>query len=211
MADPSDFGTITASFRTLFQAFIGSYSYLDDYPNYAMSYQILMIMHVFVSNIFLMNYLVAILSTVYSYMTEVGEFQFRVKKYEFIEKYSIPMLEEGYKELVLHPAPVNFFTIPLYLGIINRSAMKKIGNYFSKIMYWLETIPFIFLFILYEFVIMPIAYFKQIVNFIFKSNWRNILCLLPFWVLCGPFIIFFIGFLGDIMNLMTVLFDYGEM
>lgn len=43
-----------------------------------MSYEILIIFHVFMSNIFLMNYLIAILSTVYSYMHEVGEFEFRV-------------------------------------------------------------------------------------------------------------------------------------
>lgn len=73
------------------------------------------------SNIFLMNYLIAILSTVYNYMVEIGEFEFRVNKYEFIEKYSVPMLEVGYRELVLHPPPLNFFTIPLYFGIFNRT------------------------------------------------------------------------------------------
>lgn len=125
--DPDDYGTLGISFKTLFIAFIGEYFYFDEYPNYAMSYQILIIVHIFLSHIFLMNYLIAILSTVYSYMNEVGEFEFRVNKYNFIEKYSIPMLEPGYKELVVHPPPVNFFTIPLYFGVFSRTCINSIG------------------------------------------------------------------------------------
>lgn len=61
---PDKYGSIALSFRSLFDAMIGTYEYADD-SNYAMSSSILTIVHLFLSNIFLMNYLVAILSTVY--------------------------------------------------------------------------------------------------------------------------------------------------
>ena len=57
--------------------------------NYEMSFSIAMMIHVFISNIFLLNYLVAILSTVYEIMFEGGEFQYKSMKYRFIEKYSV--------------------------------------------------------------------------------------------------------------------------
>lgn len=77
-----------------------------------MSFSILMMSHVFVSNIFLMNYLIAILSTVYTLMMDVGEFEYKSDRYQYIEKYSIPMLDQNnYKELVVHPAPMNFFSL----------------------------------------------------------------------------------------------------
>lgn len=68
------------SFRTLFDAFIGAYEYSDN-EAYLMSSSILTMVHVFISNIFLFNYLVAILSTVYNIMEDEGEFSFKANKY----------------------------------------------------------------------------------------------------------------------------------
>jgi hypothetical protein len=74
MPDPDRFGSLSNTLRTLFDALIGEYAYLDEAPNFALSFQLLMMLHVFISNIFLLNYLVAILSTVFIIMTELGEF-----------------------------------------------------------------------------------------------------------------------------------------
>ena len=120
-----------------------------------------MIFHVFMSNIFLLNYLVAILSTVFIIMTEYGEFEFRCNKYQYIEKYSTPMLDkDGYKELVIHPPPLNFLTLPIVFGTFSRGCMRGYGECFSKFMFWLENLPFIFVFLAYELSLVPIAYFK---------------------------------------------------
>lgn len=48
-----------------------------------------MFLHIYIANIFLLNYLVAILSTVYSDMMEIGEFSFLCNKYLYIERYNI--------------------------------------------------------------------------------------------------------------------------
>jgi hypothetical protein len=61
--------TIGLSTRTMFDAMMANYSYTSD-TSYIVGFSILMIIHVFISNIFLVNYLVAILSTVYEIMRE---------------------------------------------------------------------------------------------------------------------------------------------
>jgi hypothetical protein len=63
-ADPSEYGTLSLSVTTLFSAMTAQYDY--NVPNnYMISLSIFLDIHVFLSNVFLMNYLIAILSTVY--------------------------------------------------------------------------------------------------------------------------------------------------
>lgn len=51
---------------------------------------------------------------------------------------------------------------------------------------------------------------KQIINFAIKSNFKTLIPLLIFWVTCGFLVLIVVGFLGDMLNLMRVLCDYGE-
>lgn len=209
LPDSDRFGNISLSIRTLFNALTGDYDYLDEAPKWALSFQLLMIFHVFMSNIFLLNYLVAILSTVFTLMTEYGEFEYKCNKYQYIEKYSTPMLDkDGYKELVIHPPPLNFLTVPILLGAFSRSCMRGYGECFSKFMFWIENVPFIFWFLAQEVFLIPVAYVKQLFNFIAKSNWKNFLLIVPFWVVFGIPICLVVGLLGDMMNFLSVLCDY---
>lgn len=48
-----------------------------------------MYFHVYIANIFMLNYLVAILATVYEDMLEQGDFIYKCKKYFYIERYMI--------------------------------------------------------------------------------------------------------------------------
>lgn len=45
---------------------------------------IFMVLHIYIANIFMLNYLVAILSTVYELMMEKGDFKFKCYKYNYI-------------------------------------------------------------------------------------------------------------------------------
>ena len=82
--------------RSMFHAMMGNYTFDID-EKYLISYSILMSLHVFVAGIFLLNYLIAILATVYDMMHDFGEFSFKSNKYQFIEKYSIAMNDKtGY-------------------------------------------------------------------------------------------------------------------
>jgi len=124
-----------------------------------------MMSHVFISNVFLLNYLVAILSTVYEMMRDLGEFQFKSDRYQYIEKYTIPMMDENYyKELVIHPPPLNFFSMFLIPFSLSRDSMKRVGIIFSKLIYWFENLLFIFIFLAREFILAPVIYLKILGN-----------------------------------------------
>lgn len=62
----------------------------DDSP-YKLENDLLMIFHILISNVFLLNYLVAILATVYENMLEKGDFAYKSNKYMYIERFYIPM------------------------------------------------------------------------------------------------------------------------
>ena len=47
--------------------------------------------HIFISNIFLLNYLVAILGSVYEEGVEIGDFLFKSNKYQYVERYWIAL------------------------------------------------------------------------------------------------------------------------
>ncbi len=61
------FGSLTTTVRTLFDAALAVYDY-NDMGGRTLSYSILIIFHVFFSNVLLLNYLIAILSTTYDNM-----------------------------------------------------------------------------------------------------------------------------------------------
>lgn len=123
--------------------------------------------HKFISSIFLMNFLIAILSAVFDYMQDKGEFEYKRMKYDFIEKYSIALMEPwGYYELVIHPPPVNFFTFFLVFFIIKGSIMQNAARVFAKFMFWFENFFYLIYFIGYEFILCPFIILKVLVNII---------------------------------------------
>ena len=77
-------GIVTA--RSLFDTMLGNYGYAvtgedDDF------HASVLVLHIFISNIFLLNYLIAILSTVYEEMAGLGDFAYKSNKYQYIERF----------------------------------------------------------------------------------------------------------------------------
>ena len=66
--------------RTLFDAAMAVYDY-DNMGGRSLSYSILMVFHVFFSNVLLLNYLIAILSTTYDNMKKSGIFKYKKNLY----------------------------------------------------------------------------------------------------------------------------------
>lgn len=58
-------------------------------PGREISSSLLMMFHVFFSNILLLNYLIAILSTTYENMKQTGIFRYKVNLYQYCEKYLV--------------------------------------------------------------------------------------------------------------------------
>lgn len=75
-SEAMNFDSYFYAMRSVFDAMLGNYSFDVD-PAYEVSYSIFMSLHVFVIAIFLLNYLIAILSMVYEEMNEKGEFSFK--------------------------------------------------------------------------------------------------------------------------------------
>ena len=65
---------IYTTMRALIDYFLANYSVKDMGPSYNTSHSILYIIHVTISNIFLLNFLVAILQTVFDIMITNGDF-----------------------------------------------------------------------------------------------------------------------------------------
>jgi hypothetical protein len=55
---------------------------------------------------------------------------------------AVPMIDkDGYKELVIHPPPLNFLTIFVVFGVFKRSCMKSLGDTFSNLFFGWRIFP----------------------------------------------------------------------
>lgn len=68
-----DYHSVFTTLRALVDYFLANFS-VKDMGSFATSHSILYIVHVTISNIFLLNFLVAILQTVYDIMIKNGDF-----------------------------------------------------------------------------------------------------------------------------------------
>lgn len=67
--------------------------HFDELNPYKVENDIWMLVHVMIGNIFLLNYLIAILATIYEDMLPKGKFAYESNKYMYIERFFIPMLD----------------------------------------------------------------------------------------------------------------------
>jgi len=207
--DIEKYGKFSSSARSLFDAMLGNYEYITD-PDFRLSFSVLMMVHIFISNIFLLNYLVAILSTVYEIMIEYGEFSYKSNKYEFIEKYSIALLDQkGYCELVVHPPPLNFFALFIMPCIVKESWMKKGANFLATAMFWFENFFYLLFFTIYEFIFCPIILLRVFYNILRLSSWSMLLPFFFLWLFIGPFLLLF-GILKDQLYMVKLLCDLHD-
>jgi hypothetical protein len=117
---------------------LGMYIY-DVRKDQEMAHTVFMCFHLYIANIFLLNYLVAILSTIYENMEETGDFKFKCFKYKFIERYEIAFLDtNGYTELVIHPPPFNLPLMCLFPALWDEDKMRRWSHKYSIIQFWVE-------------------------------------------------------------------------
>ena len=65
--------------------------FFGDQSSFKIENDVWMLFHMLVSHVFLLNYLIAILATVYENMLEKGDFAYKSNKYMYIERFYIPM------------------------------------------------------------------------------------------------------------------------
>jgi hypothetical protein len=190
--------------RTLFNAVVAQYDY-DNMEGREVSHSMLTILHVFFTNIILMNYLIAILSSTYEKMRQSGVFSFKVNLYQYCERYLIAFNDRDYGEIVLHAPPLSYIWSILLPFMWSRTVVAALTKVISYLMFWIENIVFIAFFILLEFALMPIAYFKIWFNIITNSS--SILIMFTnsvFYAFAGFGIMFWV-LLKDIAYLIKIL------
>jgi len=205
----SNYDSYFYAMRTVFDGMLAVYSY-EIQEEYGISYSIFTVTHVFIINIFLLNYLVAILSMVYNEMHERGEFSFKSNKYMFIEKYKIAMEDKtGYAQLVIYPPPLNFFSLFIMPFTLSKGNMLRMSSGYQKFIYWVENFFFSIAFLFYEFLFLPFIYLKVFYNVIKLSSWDNLMIVFFIWLIAGPFFLLF-NIVVDFYNFMKILCDMDE-
>jgi hypothetical protein len=159
------------------------------------SYSILIIIYVFLSNVLLLNYLIAILSTTYTNMKQSGTFKYRKNLLFYCERFLLAFENEAYGEIVLHPPPLSYGCLILLPYLWNEKKMLKNSKKFSIAMFWIENVTGIFAFIIYELILVPFSYWKTALNLLQGSGSGTIRtlweCLI--WFIIGiPFNIYLV-------------------
>ena len=77
---PEYYGSVPLAFRSLFDLMVAEFEYVD-FGSFNTSHSVLLMLHTLIANIFLINFLVAIIQTVYEFMIEGGEFSYKTLKF----------------------------------------------------------------------------------------------------------------------------------
>ena len=96
---------------------MANYDY-ESMPGREISYSCLIIFHVFVANILLMNYLIAILSTTYDGMKQNGVFKYKVALYTYSERFIAAFRDRDYGEFVLYPPPLTYIALLFLVPVV---------------------------------------------------------------------------------------------
>ena len=168
-------------------------------------YSVIIIFHLFMLNILLLNFMVAILSTTYGLMLESGSFMYKCALYEYCERYMIAFKNEAYGELVLHAPPINILVVLLLPFTPFKKVMPYVSLYFSYFNFWLENLVLIFLFIMFEIMLMPLVFIKTYYNIMYStpgpfSTVFNLMRWTGFGIVYMAFML-----IKDVYNLLRIL------
>ena len=212
-----DYDSLFTTLRAMIDYFLANY-HDKDMGNFNTSHSVLVIIHVVISNMFLLNFLVAILTTVYEIMHRNGDFYAIEYQYLFITKYMKAMEEDnGYDKLILYPPPLNFFLIPLIVVTPSRRLTKKVSRFISQVIFWFENIFLILFFFFYMVCHTPMILIKITYQIMSKIDgfWAK-LGYFILWSLFGIFYMLYLNLVDTCMfvNILcletSIVFDQGE-
>lgn len=108
---------------TTFDFTLGAYSYVGAQNEYV--YSAIIVGHLFIINILLLNFMIAILSTTIEVMSADGSFQYKIQLYNYCERFMLAFETPAYGELVIHAPPLNIFCVLLLPFVVSPKAMEK--------------------------------------------------------------------------------------
>jgi len=160
-------------------------------------FTIIQIGNLFIINILMLNFMVAILSTSYEEMLESGSFKYKCALFDYCERYMIAFSDEKLGEIVVHPPPINVSVILILPFLLLPEKpfnkwMPKISKIFSKCNYWIENVVGLICFIAFECVLWPFVFLITFRTVITTSSgnykWINFIR----WAILGNFYLFYI-------------------
>ena len=193
--------------RAMFDCMMGGHDWsgLPNELRYDPIHILFWLLHIYISHIFLLNYLVAILATVYGEMQEVGIFSWNVNRYQFIERYNIAFQDiNGYFELILHAPPINILLVSILPSIFAADKMQQAQKVFSVCMFWGENLVIFIPYQLFkEVILIPWNYLRTMYYILERG--KGILYVLG-WMLVGPFYLTYC-LVYDMFNFIKLLCD----
>ena len=202
--DYGSWGTLPYAVRTLFDAMLGNYLQLT-YSRRDLEYKIIFTLFMLVSHIFLLNFLIAILSLTYVEMSERGKFEFLRNRYQYIEKFMTPLKNEnGYQELIIQPSPVNMLSFPILILLPKKELFKKASFYYSIMIFWFENVIFIIFFFFKMLFSVPRIYFLTVSRLLQVPKNTVAIKYIFVWIFIGIFCLCYFA-MTDTINLIHVL------
>lgn len=161
--------------------------------------------HVIITWIFLLKFFIAMMIRTFYTMQQQGDFLYKKTKYQYIEKYSIPMLNHhGYDELVNTPAPLNVFTMLMIPFSMSKTMTTHMAFFYTRLVYWTENIFYMLVFFFYELFLVPIIFIRVSFNALRLAGIFSMLPLLLVWFLISP-IVLVMGVCKDNINFIKIL------
>lgn len=104
----------------------------------------------------------------------------------------IAFSDPAYGGLIIYPPPLSYVIILLLPFAFCRGMMTKLQKGLSMLRFWIENTVLIFAFVIFEILILPVAYVKIWINLIKNSHGLcKTLCHLSLFLLLGPLMIFY--------------------
>lgn len=121
----------------------------------------------------------------------------------------VGLANKEYGQLVLHPAPICALNFPLVLFVcipgLPGKYKETVGSYFALLMFWLENVVWLLLFMAYEIAQLPLVYLKNLfvvawaTQGLFLTIWHT-----AAWLFSGPVLLVFFA-LRDIYYMFKIL------
>lgn len=164
-----------------------------------------MILNLFLLNILLLNFMVAILSSTYSEMLESGSFMYKCSLYEYCERFLIAFKNKSHGELVVHSPPINAFVVVLIPFSPFKDLMEHMSELFSQFNFWMENLIFLAIFGLFEILLSPMVFIVSYFNIIYSTGgpFSTVYNLFK-WTAFGPVYLTYI-LLKDLWNMIYIL------
>lgn len=165
-----------------------------------------------ITRVFLFNYVVAVLTSIYQFMIVEGEYTYSKMRYLFYKKYQklyvsdknfIAQLthkkEHYYSEIVIHPPPLNLIVAFISLASLpvlwNKDIRLKVLKFSGLVIFWFENILFLIFFLTFELACAFGAYVKLSIIFGTKiAQKRKALYFFIIWIFSGLLICFGLSF-----------------